>query len=82
VTAVAARVDRVGSVIDHGIWAEDHTAFSAPGQRSNLVSTELFEVEAGDNTFVVRACDASDTDQRAAAVRGKMTFVYTPFPRL
>jgi len=82
VTSVAARVDHVDSVVQHGIWAEDHTAFSAPGQRSNLVSTELFAVEAGTSTLELRVCDASDTDQRAAAIRGKMTFVYTPNPPL
>ena len=82
VTSVAARVDHIGGVIQHGIWAEDHTAYSAPGQRSNLVSTEVFKVEAGDNTFVLRVCDASDTDLRAAAIRGKMSFVYTPFDPL
>jgi hypothetical protein len=64
------------------MWAEDHTAFSAPGQRSNLVSTELFAVTAGSNTFELRVCDASDADHLAAAVRAKMTFVYTPNPVL
>ena len=82
--ALAARVEtfQQGGVVQVGIWSEDHTAYGSPNQRSNLVSTELFGVGAGENTFVLRVCDSSDADLTAAAIRGKMTFVYTPAPVL
>jgi hypothetical protein len=80
--ALAARVERHGVVVEGGVWAEDHTAYGSPSQRSNLVSTEMFGVASGDNTFVLRVCDSSDTDLGAAAIRGTMTLVYTPAPSL
>ena len=73
--AVAARVERTAPGFVAGTYGETTAGF---GQRVNLSMTDRIPVIAGDNTFVIKACDAFDPiDQGAYAVRAKMTFIYS-----
>jgi hypothetical protein len=76
---VAARIEFVSPSSVAGEWQE---ANLWPGAgRTNIAMTEAFEVSAGTNTFVVKACDSSDFigDGSGAGVGGEMTFAFSPF---
>jgi hypothetical protein len=74
--AVAARVEQAGPVFAAGTFGETTVN---DGKRANLSMTDRFQVLAGQNTFVLKVCDSSDSvDVGARSTRGKMTFIYSP----
>ena len=74
--AVAARVEKTAPAFVAGTFGE--TTITGGFQRANLAMTDRFEVSAGQNTFVLKACDSSDIGLTAHTIRGKMTFIYSP----
>ena len=74
--AVATRVEQRTPVSDFGTFGE--STVGGPNFRVNISTTDEFLVVAGQNTFVLKACDSSDAPNGGFGIRAKMTFVYSP----
>ena len=70
-TGIAARIEQTAPSAQIGEWQEDHVPTTSG--RANVAVTQLFGVNQGTNTFILRVC-ANNTVQ---TIRGQLTFVYS-----
>jgi hypothetical protein len=74
--AVATRIEKRAPSSALGTFGE--STVTGPSNRVNISTTDVFSVVAGENTFVLKACDSSDAANGAFGIRARMTFNYSP----
>jgi len=72
---VAARLERTTPTAIVGDWQESQFGSGGSG-RTNIAVTQTFPLDEGQNTFVLRVCDASDI-AGGQTIRGQLSWILT-----